>query len=174
MTTIWSIPHDCGSMVSQLAIRDNTRTPTVQSAHATARPPVAAAAAERNERRGRAAMSIASENFGGAARSPVVVNAPSHVGPYPVSAEPVACAPHNTGAIGCSLPSRAPGSMFVPSPRTGTSHMRCPLPTLLTLLTLATPLAGQAASGHIYWVGFYQALPGKAAAYNKALSDIAD
>ncbi len=52
--------------------------------------------------------------------------------------------------------------------------MRCPLPTLLAILTLATPLAGQAASGHIYWVGFYQALPGKAAAYNKALSDIAD
>ena len=52
--------------------------------------------------------------------------------------------------------------------------MRCSLPTLLTIITLATPLAGQAAAGHIYWVGFYQALPGKAAAYNKALSDIAD
>ena len=52
--------------------------------------------------------------------------------------------------------------------------MRCPLPTLLTIIALATPLAGQAAAGHIYWVGFYQALPGKAAAYNKALSDIAD
>ncbi len=52
--------------------------------------------------------------------------------------------------------------------------MRCPLPTLLTIITLATPLAGQAAAGHIYWVGFYQALPGKVTAYNKALSDIAD
>jgi len=53
-------------MVSQLAIRDNTGTPTVRSAHATARPAVAAAAAaaERNVRRGRAAMSIASENLG--------------------------------------------------------------------------------------------------------------
>jgi hypothetical protein len=52
--------------------------------------------------------------------------------------------------------------------------MRCPIPTLLTIFTLATPLAGQAGSGHIYWVGFYQALPGKAAAYNTALTDIAD
>lgn len=52
--------------------------------------------------------------------------------------------------------------------------MRCTLPTLFTVLTLATPLAGQAAPGHVYWVGFYQALPGQAAAYNKALSDIAD
>src|SRR5438046_1551292 len=46
--------------------------------------------------------------------------------------------------------------------------------SLLTIMTLATPLAGQAAPGHVYWVGFYQALPGKAAAYNKALTDIAD
>ena len=52
--------------------------------------------------------------------------------------------------------------------------MRCTLPSLLTLITLATPLAGQAAPGHVYWVGFYQALPGKAAAYNKALTDVAD
>ena len=53
--------------------------------------------------------------------------------------------------------------------------MRCSVPTFLTIVTLATPLAGQgAAGGHIYWVGFYQALPGKAAAYNKALTDVAD
>jgi hypothetical protein len=52
--------------------------------------------------------------------------------------------------------------------------MRCTLPSLLTLITLATPLPGQAAPGHVYWVGFYQALPGKAAAYNKALTDVAD
>ena len=56
--------------------------------------------------------------------------------------------------------------------------MRCSIPTFLTIVTLATPLAGQGAGGagggHIYWVGFYQALPGKAAAYNKALSDVAD
>jgi hypothetical protein len=52
--------------------------------------------------------------------------------------------------------------------------MRCTLPSLLTLITLATPLRGQAAPGHVYWVGFYQALPGKAAAYNKALTDVAD
>src|SRR3977135_3920829 len=52
--------------------------------------------------------------------------------------------------------------------------MRCTLPALLTVLALATPLAGQAAPGHVYWVGFYQALPGKGPAYNRALSDIAD
>jgi hypothetical protein len=52
--------------------------------------------------------------------------------------------------------------------------MRPGFASLLTIMTLATPLAGQAAPGRVYWVGFYQALPGKAAAYNKALSDIAD
>jgi hypothetical protein len=52
--------------------------------------------------------------------------------------------------------------------------MRCRLSPLFALVTLATPLAGQAAPGHVYWVGFYQALPGKAAAYNQALSSIAD
>src|SRR2546429_7486006 len=52
--------------------------------------------------------------------------------------------------------------------------MRPAFASLLTIMTLATPLAGQAAPGHVYWVGFYQALPGKAAAYNKALTDIAD
>ena len=48
------------------------------------------------------------------------------------------------------------------------------LSAVLTLVVTATPLARQAAPGHVYWVGFYQALPGKAAAYNKALTDIAD
>ncbi|PYP45154.1 MAG: hypothetical protein DMD42_06160, partial [Gemmatimonadetes bacterium] len=52
--------------------------------------------------------------------------------------------------------------------------MRSSLPVLLALVTLAAPLAGQAPPGHVYWAGFYQALPGKAAAYNKALTDIAD
>jgi len=52
--------------------------------------------------------------------------------------------------------------------------MRRTLPSLLTLITLATPVAGLAFPCHVYWVGFYQALPGKAAAYNKALTDVAD
>jgi hypothetical protein len=52
--------------------------------------------------------------------------------------------------------------------------MRCRLSSLFALVTLATPLAGQAAPGHVYWVGFYQALAGKAAAYNHALTSIAD
>jgi hypothetical protein len=52
--------------------------------------------------------------------------------------------------------------------------MRCSLSSLVAVVTFATPLAGQAAPGHVYWVGFYQALPGKAAAYNKALTDVAD
>ena len=52
--------------------------------------------------------------------------------------------------------------------------MRSSLPVLLATVALATPLAGQAAPAHIYWVGFYQALPGKAAAYNQALTNIAD
>jgi hypothetical protein len=39
--------------------------------------------------------------------------------------------------------------------------MRRNLPTLLALLTLAAPLAGQAKPGHRYAVGYYQALPGK-------------
>ena len=55
--------------------------------------------------------------------------------------------------------------------------MRARLPPLLAALALiaqALSLTAQTASGHVYWVGFYQALPGKAAAYNKALTDIAD
>ena len=43
----------------------------------------------------------------------------------------------------------------------------------LTMLALA-PLGAQSPSGHVYWVAFYQALPGKDAAYNKALTDVAD
>jgi hypothetical protein len=42
-----------------------------------------------------------------------------------------------------------------------------------TLALTASPLAGQAASGHVYWVGYFQALPGKATAYNRALTEIA-
>ena len=55
--------------------------------------------------------------------------------------------------------------------------MRTHLPPLLAALALtalAPPLPAQATPGHVYWVGFFQALPGKAAAYNKALTDIAD
>ena len=52
--------------------------------------------------------------------------------------------------------------------------MRPSLAVLLATIALATALAGQAPSGHVYWVGFYQALPGKAAAYNQALTSIAD
>ena len=55
--------------------------------------------------------------------------------------------------------------------------MRARLPPLLAavaLATLAHPLTAQTTPGHVYWVGFYQALPGKAGAYNKALTDIAD
>jgi hypothetical protein len=49
-----------------------------------------------------------------------------------------------------------------------------PLLAALALTALAPPLRAQATPGHVYWVGFFQALPGKAAAYNKALSDVAD
>ena len=54
--------------------------------------------------------------------------------------------------------------------------MRALFALLITAFTLATasPLAAQTAPSHVYWVGFYQALPGKAAAYNKALTDIAN
>ena len=55
--------------------------------------------------------------------------------------------------------------------------MRTHLPPLLAALALtalAPPLPAQATPGHVYWVGFFQALPGKAAAYNKALTDVAD
>src|SRR5437899_9482621 len=55
--------------------------------------------------------------------------------------------------------------------------MRAHLAPLLAAFALIAPaplLTAQAAPGHVYWVGFYQALPGKAPAYNKALTDIAD
>ncbi len=50
--------------------------------------------------------------------------------------------------------------------------MRCALPTVLGLLTLAAPLASQAKPGHVYGISYYQALPGKGAAYNKALTEV--
>ena len=49
--------------------------------------------------------------------------------------------------------------------------MRCTIPTLLGLLTLAAPLAAQAKPGHVYEVFYYQALPGKEQAYNKAIAE---
>src|SRR5882724_908213 len=64
--------------------------------------------------------------------------------------------------------------MFVSSRHRDRSAMCSSLPVLLAIITLATPLAGQSAPGHVYWAGFYQALPGKAAAYNRALTEIAD
>ncbi len=51
---------------------------------------------------------------------------------------------------------------------------RVALAVAVYLLALpAGPLASQAAQGHVYWVGFFEALPGKAAAYNRALTEIA-
>ena len=41
------------------------------------------------------------------------------------------------------------------------------------LAATAAPLSSQAAGGHVYWVGFFQALPGKAAAYNRVLTEVA-
>src|SRR3989449_3393743 len=55
--------------------------------------------------------------------------------------------------------------------------MRAHLAPLLAAFALIAPaplLTAQATPGHVYWVGFFQALPGKAAAYNKALTDVAD
>ena len=50
--------------------------------------------------------------------------------------------------------------------------MRRSLPTLFALLTLAAPVAGQAKPGHRFFVGYYQALPGKFEATNKWVADI--
>jgi hypothetical protein len=50
--------------------------------------------------------------------------------------------------------------------------MRGNLPTLLALLTLAAPLAGQAKPGHRYSVGYYQTLPGKFDASEKWIADV--
>jgi len=50
--------------------------------------------------------------------------------------------------------------------------MRRDLPWLLALLTLAAPLPGQTRPGHVYGLSYFQALPGKGDAYNKALSDV--
>ena len=50
--------------------------------------------------------------------------------------------------------------------------MRCALPTLICLLTLAIPLAAQTKPGHVYGVSYFQYLPGKGDAYNKALSEV--
>jgi hypothetical protein len=53
------------------------------------------------------------------------------------------------------------------------AHLR-PLFAAVLLLAPASALTAQTTPGHVYWVGFYQALPGKAAAYNKALTEIVD
>ena|SRR2546425_2610091 len=46
------------------------------------------------------------------------------------------------------------------------------LPTLLALVTLAAPLTSQTRPGHVYVVGYYQVLPGRAQAYGKAIADV--
>lgn len=51
--------------------------------------------------------------------------------------------------------------------------MRRGLPIFIALLTLAAPLASQAKPGHVYGVSYYQVLPAKGDAYNKALAEIA-
>lgn len=53
------------------------------------------------------------------------------------------------------------------------AHLR-PVFATLALLVPASALPAQTTPGRVYWVGFYQALPGKAAAYSKALTDVAD
>src|SRR5437899_10337381 len=70
----------------------------------------------------------------------------------------------------------APGSVKPPNPDRSQEEpvMRPRVVYLLALCTLAAPLSAQATPGHVYWVGFYQALPEKAGAYNKALTDVAD
>ncbi len=50
--------------------------------------------------------------------------------------------------------------------------MRCNLPVLIGLLTLATPFAAQTRPGHVYDLSYFQALPGKGDAYNKALTEV--
>ena len=50
--------------------------------------------------------------------------------------------------------------------------MRCNLPVLIGLLTVVTPLGAQTRPGHVYDVSFFQALPGKGDAYNKALAEV--
>lgn len=52
--------------------------------------------------------------------------------------------------------------------------MRCgiTLLPLTALLGFTAPLAGQAKPGHVYVVGYYQVLPGKAQAYSKAIADV--
>src|SRR2546430_769034 len=42
----------------------------------------------------------------------------------------------------------------------------------LALLTLAAPLASQTRPGHVYYVSYFQALPGKAGAYNKGVAQV--
>lgn len=53
-------------------------------------------------------------------------------------------------------------------------HTRIAVIATVSLLALtAVPLSGQATPGHVYWVGFFQALPGQSTAYNRALTKIA-
>jgi hypothetical protein len=50
--------------------------------------------------------------------------------------------------------------------------MRCALLTLVGLLTVAAPLAGQMRPGHVYAISYYQTLPGKGGAYSKSLGEV--
>ncbi len=62
---------------------------------------------------------------------------------------------------------------YVSRPLSRRRPMRRSLPTLLALLALTAPLAGQAKPGHVYRVFYYDVLPGKGQAYNKLLADVA-
>jgi hypothetical protein len=50
--------------------------------------------------------------------------------------------------------------------------MRFHWPFLLTLLSLAAPVFGQARQGHFYHVTYYQVRPGEEKAYDSALVDV--
>ena len=54
----------------------------------------------------------------------------------------------------------------------GARLVRCTLPILVGLLTLAAPLVGQARHGHFYHVNYYQVRPGQEKAYDSALVDV--
>src|SRR3989440_1515394 len=54
----------------------------------------------------------------------------------------------------------------------GARLVRCTLPILVGLLTLAAPLVGQARHGHFYHVNYYQVRPGQEKAYDSALVNV--
>src|SRR5207244_12565827 len=54
----------------------------------------------------------------------------------------------------------------------GARPVRCTLPILVGLLTLAAPLVSQARHGHFYHVNYYQVRPGQEKAYDSARVDV--